>query len=60
MAEIVCTFFLCVCVCEQEVEYVKEEAKMVYLLECLQKTTPPVSTTTCCLVFKNINQTCQE
>lgn len=27
----------------QEVEYVKEEAKMVYLLECLQKTPPPVS-----------------
>ncbi|XP_035194763.1 probable ATP-dependent RNA helicase DDX41 [Oxyura jamaicensis] len=26
----------------QEVEYVKEEAKMVYLLECLQKTPPPV------------------
>lgn len=25
-------------------EYVKEEAKMVYLLECLQKTPPPVST----------------
>ncbi|KAG9339314.1 hypothetical protein JZ751_023870 [Albula glossodonta] len=25
----------------QEVEYVKEEAKMVYLLECLQKTPPP-------------------
>ena len=23
-------------------EYVKEEAKMVYLLECLQKTSPPV------------------
>ena len=23
-------------------EYVKEEAKMVYLLECLQKTAPPV------------------
>lgn len=31
-------------VCAQEVEYVKEEAKMVYLLECLQKTPPPVST----------------
>jgi len=27
----------------QEVEYVKEEAKIVYLLECLQKTPPPVS-----------------
>ena len=27
----------------QEVEYVKQEAKMVYLLECLQKTSPPVS-----------------
>ncbi|SCV74116.1 BQ2448_6548 [Microbotryum intermedium] len=25
----------------QEVEYVKQEAKMVYLLECLQKTAPP-------------------
>lgn len=30
----------------QEVEYVKEEAKMVYLLECLQKTPPPVSNST--------------
>lgn len=36
-----------VCVSLQEVEYVKEEAKMVYLLECLQKTAPPVSTFTC-------------
>lgn len=26
----------------QEVEYVKQEAKLVYLLECLQKTAPPV------------------
>lgn len=26
----------------QEVEYVKQEAKVVYLLECLQKTAPPV------------------
>jgi len=26
----------------QEVEYVKEEAKLGYLLECLQKTAPPV------------------
>ena len=26
----------------QEVEYVKQEVKMVYLLECLQKTPPPV------------------
>ena len=26
----------------QEVEYVKQEAKMLYLLECLQKTAPPV------------------
>ncbi|KAL6289059.1 hypothetical protein ACE6H2_006569 [Prunus campanulata] len=26
----------------QEVEYVKQEAKFVYLLECLQKTAPPV------------------
>ena len=29
----------------QEVEYVKQEAKIVYLLECLQKTAPPVSLT---------------
>lgn len=28
----------------QEVEYIKQEAKMVYILECLQKTPPPVST----------------
>ena len=27
----------------QEVEYVKQEAKILYLLECLQKTSPPVS-----------------
>ncbi|CAH8356242.1 unnamed protein product [Eruca vesicaria subsp. sativa] len=26
----------------QEVEYVKQEAKIVYLLECLQKTSPPI------------------
>ena len=26
----------------QEVEYVKQEVKMVYLLECLKKTSPPV------------------
>ncbi|XP_076460309.1 putative ATP-dependent RNA helicase DDX41 [Babylonia areolata] len=26
----------------QEVEYVKQEAKMVYILQCLQKTMPPV------------------
>lgn len=26
----------------QEVEYVKQEAKIIYLLECLQKTPPPV------------------
>ena len=26
----------------QEVEYVKQEAKLPYLLECLQKTAPPV------------------
>eukprot|EP00965_Chrysotila_dentata_P233086 6199371-Pleurochrysis_carterae.AAC.2 len=26
----------------QEVEYVKQEAKVLYLLECLQKTAPPV------------------
>ena len=30
----------------QEVDYVKQEAKIVYLLECLQKTPPPVSTQT--------------
>lgn len=29
----------------QEVEYVKEEAKLIYLLECLQKTAPPVRNT---------------
>ncbi|KAJ1464631.1 hypothetical protein T484DRAFT_1868370, partial [Baffinella frigidus] len=28
-----------------EVEYVKQEARIVYLLECLQKTAPP------CLIF---------
>lgn len=27
----------------QEVEYVKQEAKMVYILQCLRKTSPPVS-----------------
>ena len=27
----------------QEVEYVKQEAKIVYILECLQKTHPPVN-----------------
>lgn len=27
----------------QEVEYVKQEAKICYILECLQKTSPPVS-----------------
>lgn len=26
----------------QQVEYVKQEARMVYLLECIQKTAPPV------------------
>ena len=26
----------------QEVEYVKEEVRLPYLLECLQKTPPPV------------------
>ena len=29
----------------QEVEYVKQEAKVVYMLECLQKTEPPVRLT---------------
>lgn len=33
-------------------EYVKEEAKMVYLLECLQKTPPPVRTSICWDGFK--------
>ena len=33
----------------QEVEYVKQEAKIVYLLECLQKTPPPVSKLSCIL-----------
>ena len=28
--------------CLQEVEYVKQEAKILYLLTCLQKTAPPV------------------
>ena len=28
----------------QEVEYVKQEVKIIYLLKCLQKTPPPVST----------------
>lgn len=28
----------------QEVDYVKQEAKVVAILECLQKTSPPVST----------------
>jgi superfamily II DNA/RNA helicase len=37
----------------QEVEYVKQEAKIVYLLECLQKTPPPVSVTRPGQVFKN-------
>jgi ATP-dependent RNA helicase DDX41 len=26
----------------QEVEYVKEEDKLAYMLDCLQKTAPPV------------------
>lgn len=33
----------------QEVEYVKQEAKMVYILECLQKTQPPVRVLLACL-----------
>ena len=28
----------------QEIEFVKQENRIVYLLECLQKTPPPVST----------------
>ena len=49
MEMIIANARVCVCVfgCVQEVEYVKEEAKMVYLLECLQKTPPPVSIFTC-------------
>jgi superfamily II DNA/RNA helicase len=35
----------------QEVEYVKQEAKVVYLLECLQKTEPPVSEYGACVVM---------
>ena len=31
----------------QEVDYVKQEAKIVYLLECLQKTPPPVCVCVC-------------
>ena len=31
-----------VAVAGAQVEYVKQEAKLVYLLECLQKTAPPV------------------
>ncbi len=36
---LVCHAMLCD---TQEVEYVKQEAKLPYLLECLQKTPPPV------------------
>ena len=38
----------------QEVEYVKQEAKILYLLECLQKTPPPVryyNYVICCLLL---------
>lgn len=35
----------------QEVEYVKQEAKIVYLLECLQKTSPPVSIMHICVQY---------
>lgn len=44
----------------QEVEYVKQEAKMVYILECLQKTPPPVSRTlqiVCSLTFYFLHST---
>lgn len=37
--KVVLTHSTCLCV---QVEYVKKEAKIVYLLECLQKTAPPV------------------
>lgn len=33
----------------QEVEYVKQEAKTVYILDCLQKTPPPVSRLSVCI-----------
>jgi ATP-dependent RNA helicase DDX41 len=34
----------------QEVEYVKQEAKVLYLLTCLQKTAPPV------LIFAEVRE----
>nr|XP_009942485.1 PREDICTED: probable ATP-dependent RNA helicase DDX41 [Opisthocomus hoazin] len=37
----------------QEVEYVKEEAKMVYLLECLQKPPPPEERTKAIEAFRD-------
>lgn len=46
----------------QEVEYVKEEAKLIYLLECLQKTAPPVSDSpafTCSLDVQNLSYALQ-
>ena len=36
----------------QEVEYVKQEAKVLYLLECLQKTPPPVSLENILIIMK--------
>jgi len=38
----------------QEVEYVKQEAKIIYLLECLQKTSPP------CLIFCESKMECDD
>lgn len=35
----------------QEVEYVKKEARIIYLLECLQKTPPPVLIFAVCAGF---------
>jgi len=38
----------------QEVEYVKQEEKMMFILACLQKTSPPVS----CSVLKRYLNFC--
>ncbi|PRP76730.1 putative ATP-dependent RNA helicase DDX41 [Planoprotostelium fungivorum] len=35
----------------QEIEYVRQEAKIVYLLDCLQKTPPPIHLTHKVLIF---------
>lgn len=44
----------------QEVEFVKQEAKIVYLLECLQKTAPPVSSTSILLPHSKCSGKCSE